>query len=69
MNHDEGSGIVVGCSTSDCVVALSGLTGGIMLSSLSGAQWLSGRVLDLRLRGCRLETHQRQCIVSFSETY
>ena len=26
---------------------------------LSGAQWLSGRVLDLRLRGRRFESHQR----------
>ena len=29
-----------------------------------GAQWLSGRVLDRRPRGYRLETHRRHCIVS-----
>ena len=28
-------------------------------------QWLSGRVLDFRLRSCWLEPHQRHCIVSF----
>ena len=28
-----------------------------------GAQWLSGRVLDSRLRGCRFKPHRRQCVV------
>ena len=28
-----------------------------------GAQWLSGRVLDLRMRGCGFEPHRRHCIV------
>ena len=28
-----------------------------------GAQWLSGRVLDSRPRGCGFEPHQRHCIV------
>ena len=28
-----------------------------------GVQWLSGKVLDLRLRGRRFEPHLRQCIV------
>ena len=28
-----------------------------------GAQWLSGRVLDLRPRGSGFEPHQRHCIV------
>ena len=28
-----------------------------------GAQWLSGRVLDSRLRGCRFEPHRRHCVV------
>ena len=32
-----------------------------------GAQWLSGRVLDLRLRGHRFERHWRHCIVSLSK--
>ena len=28
-----------------------------------GAQWLSGRVCDLRLRGCVFEYHQHHCVV------
>ena len=32
-----------------------------------GAQWLSGRVLDLRLRGRRFESHRHHCVVSFSK--
>ena len=34
-----------------------------------GVQWLSGRVLDLRLRGCRFEPHWHQGIVSLNKTY
>ena len=30
--------------------------------SLKGAQWLSGRVLDLRPRGSRFEPHRRQSL-------
>ena len=29
-----------------------------------GAQWLSGRVLDSRRRGCGFEPHWRHCVVS-----
>ena len=32
-----------------------------------GAQWLSGRVLDSRLRGRGFEPHRRHCVVSFSK--
>ena len=32
-----------------------------------GAQWLGGRVLDLRSRGCEFELHKRHCIVYFSK--
>ena len=32
-----------------------------------GAQWLSGRVLDFRLRGCRFEPHRLHCVVSLSK--
>ena len=32
-----------------------------------GAQWLSGRVLDSRPRGCGFELHQRHCVVSLSK--
>ena len=31
------------------------------------AQWLSGRVLDSRLRGCEFEPHRRHCVVSLSK--
>ena len=30
---------------------------------VAGAQWLSGRVLDLRPRGHGLEPHRRHCVV------
>ena len=33
----------------------------------SGAQWLSGRVLDSRLRGCGFEPHWCHCVVSLSK--
>ena len=32
-----------------------------------GAQWLSGRVLDSRLKGCGLEPYWRHCVVSLSK--
>ena len=32
-----------------------------------GAQWLSGRVLDSRLKGRWFQPHQRHCIVSLSK--
>ena len=32
-----------------------------------GAQWLSGRVLDLRPKGCGFEPHRRHCVVSLSK--
>ena len=35
--------------------------------SYLGGHWLSGRVLDLRLRGCGLKLHRRHCIVSLSK--
>ena len=36
---------------------------------LLGAQWLSGRVLDLRRRGCGFETHRHYGIVSLSKIH
>ena len=33
------------------------------LKSVVGAQWLSGRVLDSRLRGCGFEPHRCHCVV------
>ena len=32
-----------------------------------GAQWLSGRVLDSRPKGCRFEPHWHHCVVSLSK--
>ena len=32
-----------------------------------GAQWLSGRVLELRPSGRRFEPHRRHCVVSLSK--
>ena len=32
-----------------------------------GTQWLSGRVLDLRPRGRRIEPHGCNCVVSMSK--
>ena len=32
-----------------------------------GAQWLSGRLLDLRPRGRGFEPHRRHCVVSLSK--
>ena len=33
-----------------------------------GAQWLSGRVLDSRLRGCRFEPRRSHCSVLEQDT-
>ena len=32
-----------------------------------GAQWLSGRVVDLRPKGCGFESHWGHCVVSLSK--
>ena len=34
---------------------------------VQGAQWLSGRALDLRPRGHGFEPHRRHCVVSLSK--
>ena len=34
---------------------------------LTGAQWLSGRVLDSRPKGRGFEPHRRHCVVSLSK--
>ena len=36
---------------------------------VSGAQWLSGRVLDSRPKGRGLEPHRRHCVVSLSKIF
>ena len=40
-----------------------------MSPKIIGAQWLSCRVLDLRLRGRRFEPHWCHCVVSLSKTH
>ena len=37
------------------------------LDDYKGAQWLSGRVLDSRPRGCGFKPHRRHCVVSLSK--
>ena len=37
-----------------------------LLKRTVGMQWLSGRVLDLRLRGRGFEPHRGHCVVSLS---
>ena len=39
------------------------------IKDLFGAQWLSGRVLDSRLRGRGFEPHRHHCVVSLSKTH
>ena len=39
------------------------------LHSISGAHWLSGRVLDSRLRGHSFESQRRHFVVALSKTY
>ena len=37
------------------------------IDKYTGAQWLSGRVLDSRQRGCGFEPHRCHCVVSLSK--
>ena len=37
--------------------------------NLNGPEWLSGRVLDLRLRGRWVEPHWRNSVLSLSKTF
>ena len=39
----------------------------VYLNQRTGAQWLSGRVLDLRPRGRRFKPHRCHCVVSLSK--
>ena len=42
-------------------------TGLYSVINLVGAQWLSGRVLDLRPRGSGFKPHWRHCVVVFEQ--
>ena len=50
------------CVNSSFAIILMGKREQVALLCM-GAQWLSGRVLDLRLRGHRFEPHRRHCVV------
>ena len=39
----------------------------LWLNNCEGEQWLSGRVLDSRPKGCWFEPHRRHCVVSLSK--
>ena len=55
--------------TSNVIVLLSG---GLEMKTYflhEGAQWLSGRVLDMRPRGCRSELPWCHCVVSLSKIH
>ena len=41
----------------------------LVISRCGEAQWLSGGVLDSRLRDCGFEPHQRHFILSLSKTH
>ena len=41
----------------------------IKITMFKGVQWLSGRVLDSRLRGCGFEPHRHHCVASLSKTH
>ena len=39
----------------------------VLIQLFMGAEWLSGRVLDLRPRGCGFKAHRRHYVVSLSK--
>ena len=41
----------------------------VIFITIMGEQWLSGRVLDWRLKDYGFEPHRRHCVVSLSKTY
>ena len=54
----------IGAVCSGATLFASILNSSVMLE---GAQWLSGRVLDLRPKGCGFQPHRRHCFVSLSK--
>ena len=51
----------------DCVYDIPKGLDGFGSNHLMGAQWLSGRVLDSRLKGCGFEPHRRHCLLVFEQ--
>ena len=56
---------MIGFTTS--LLSLEIISLGIFINNDKGAQWLSGRVLYLRPKGCGFEPHRRHCVVSLSK--
>ena len=52
------------CITTELSILLTSCS--LRLKTMSGAQWLSGRVLDSRPKGRGFEPHRRHCVVSLS---
>ena len=59
--------IYVSVTKPTCPAFSAWLNTGAIRSMNVGAQWLSGRVLDSRPKGRRLEPHWRHCVVSLSK--
>ena len=57
------------CLLITCVNSLDPGTVQTLSCPQSGAQWLSGRVLDPRPRGCMFEPHRRHCVMPLSKTH
>ena len=64
------------CNTVDLHEAIIGLENQFavflrvaVLHRVYGTQWLSGRVLDSRLRGRGFEPHRRHCVVSLNKIH
>ena len=62
VDPDQTAPIGAVCSGSTLFASI--LNSSVMLE---GAQWLSGRVLDLRPKGCGFQSHRRHYFVSLSK--
>ena len=56
--------LLILCITTELSILLTSCS--LRLKTMSGAQWLSGRVLDSRPKGRGFEPHRRHCVVSLS---
>ena len=52
-----------------CVCEYLQIVPGAYVLAFYHTQWLSGRVLDSRLRGRRFEPHRSHCVVSLSKNH
>ena len=70
--HKSGAWLQMICAEARFGLVKQSSSSGLVCSglhSISGAQWLSGRVLDLRQRGRGFEPQRSHCVVSLSKTY